>query len=1249
MRKICGCCEGTHKWTPTRVENLPGLDALVYRVGTHATFLETMKARLSNMLIETGDGEDKSATYPLSALTTRETSDFSIAFLDGWATIADVLTFYQERLANEGYLATATERRSILELARLVGYALRPGVSSTVYFAYTIDENFKEATVIEAGARAQSVPGPGELPQAFETSEPLEARALWNNLKPRMSQPQTRESIEARGGIYLKGINTNLKPNDPLLARFRNEAVLARVLEVKTDGLADWTLIKATGWNEQPRLSTSDVSPEPYPTEAAEVEQYVASVRKVALHYSNAEEHKINPATKTAGRVLQTLKDLEQGVSDGMTLAQLEDHIEEKHDALQVELDAAIAQNFTVLKPWIGGAVADLQTLLDAIEEHQTPLGQGKTGGALDPEAGCKRFDMGSDLGDVMTALTAAPSTPPPHSSQLRRSTEKSFRRGSDTGLQVINAVRPDIRDALPNALASARATPENEIEIYALRAKASTYGSTAPKRSVLDSTGAVVGTQEWPINGTQILGLTFDLMGDNNDEPFHANLLLKQNDELFTTAHVTDDDGPTETKVGNVTVIFAKRGDFKQKAEGFVVEFKTLDRTMIFKPKGTAVTLTLKAGNTVELDAREIGRGQTLSIFVGGRTVNVSYIDEPEKLPLVSVTQETPLPPPANVVALDSTFEQVLPGSWVAVVRNSNSNPIITRVASVQTVSRADYNFPAKVTQLTLSDDWLTNQDLRLSDIRDTTVFAQSELLELAEEPIDKPVCGDENGWLELDGLYSDLKSGRWLIVAGERADVKDPTGKTLDGVRAAELVMLSDVRQDVLSPGKDLTPPQVTTTFNTVGETIDTGQGEEEEEEDCGLPGDTVHTFIKLSTQLAYCYKRDKVKIYGNVAKATHGETRTETLGAGDASRPLQSFTLKQPPLTHVAAPNPTGVASTLRAYVNDIEWHEVDSFVGLSPAARAFVTRTDDESKTTLTFGNGKEGARLPTGLENVRSVYRSGIGKGGNVRAEQISLLVSRPLGVKDVLNPLRASGGADKESRDQARRNVPLAVMSLDRLVSVQDYADFARTFAGIGKAASARLSDGRRTIVHLTIAGAEDIPIDPTSDLYNNLLKALRDYGSPEMPLRVDLRELLMLVVSANVKILPDYLWESVSVEIRQSLLETYSFERRDLGQDVVLSEVISVIQSIEGVDYVDVDVLGAVPEKTTDVYGVRRLLTPGEVTETVQAILTEGSQPQQRVRVHEAASMEGGAIRAAQIAFLSPAVPDTLILNEIK
>ena len=105
--------------------------------------------------------------------------------LDAWATVADVLTFYQERIANEGYLRTATERRSVLELARLVGYRLRPGVAASAFLAFSW---IKVVPSRSRGARApQSIPGPGELPQSFETSEPLAARVEWNEIKPRLT------------------------------------------------------------------------------------------------------------------------------------------------------------------------------------------------------------------------------------------------------------------------------------------------------------------------------------------------------------------------------------------------------------------------------------------------------------------------------------------------------------------------------------------------------------------------------------------------------------------------------------------------------------------------------------------------------------------------------------------------------------------------------------------------------------------------------------------------------------------------------------------------------------------------------------------------------------------------------------------------------------------------------------------------------------------------------------------------------
>ena len=318
--------------------------------------------------------------------------------------------------------------------------------------------------------------------------------------------------------------------------------------------------------------------------------------------------------------------------------------------------------------------------------------------------------------------------------------------------------------------------------------------------------------------------------------------------------------------------------------------------------------------------------------------------------------------------------------------------------------------------------------------------MFVLSEPLELALEPFDDDICG---ATIELQRLYPGLQTGRWIIVEGERTDIP------ATGVRTAELAMIAGVVQ-----GANL----IRTT-------------------------DTIHTYLTLAKPLAYCYRRATATIYGNVAKASHGETRIEPLGSGDATRPLQTFTLRAKPLTYLPDSNALGAASTLELGVDTVRWSEAESLVDLGPKDHGYILKTDDADVTTATTGTGRNGARLSTGQDNVRAVYRSGSGIGGNLTAARISQLISRPLGVSGVINPLPSTGGADRESLEQGRRNLPLGVLSLDRLVSVQDYEDFTRARAGIGQASAVSLSDGARRVVHVTIAGAGDAPIDPNSDL----------------------------------------------------------------------------------------------------------------------------------------------------------------------
>ncbi len=392
----------------------------------------------------------------------------------------------------------------------------------------------------------------------------------------------------------------------------------------------------------------------------------------------------------------------------------------------------------------------------------------------------------------------------------------------------------------------------------------------------------------------------------------------------------------------------------------------------------------------------------QAASVFGGNAPLKAVYKDGK----LIRFDEWDPEPDEDGRIAhLDRVYPGIVADSHVLVARPRSEQfgpTVVTAVDSATVGSRSAYGLTGKITSLRLTEPWWDPRKRReetgeddFDVLRATTVYCQSERLPLADAPLVDDVCDAE---VELDRLYDGLRSGRWMILTGERADVPGTSG-----VRAAELVMLTGVSQRVKTiPVSDV-------------------DGEPVEQP---LPGDALHTFVTFAKPLAHCYRRGTVVLHGNVVHATHGETRTEVLGGGDATRRLQVFTLRQRPLTWTSAPTTSGTASSLEVRVGDVAWHEAATIVELAPGTRGFLTRQDDAAATTVVFGDGVHGARLPTGAENVRATYRSGIGSPGNVRPDQISLLATRPLGVKAVTNPLRASGGADAESRDQARRERP---------------------------------------------------------------------------------------------------------------------------------------------------------------------------------------------------------------------------------
>jgi predicted phage baseplate assembly protein len=233
--------------------------------------------------------------------------------------------------------------------------------------------------------------------------------------------------------------------------------------------------------------------------------------------------------------------------------------------------------------------------------------------------------------------------------------------------------------------------------------------------------------------------------------------------------------------------------------------------------------------------------------------------------------------------------------------------------------------------------------------------------------------------------------------------------------------------------------------------------------------------------------------------------------------------------------------------------------------------FATLNQPSGVTQILFGDGVEGATLPTGQNNVQATYRVGSGSAGNVAAGSITTLIDRPLGVSGVINPGAATGGQDAQPVDDIRADAPLSVLTLGRAVSITDYQNFASTFAGIAKAYAIWIPSGPGRGVFLTVAGAGGSALPPDNPTLSNLVTALHDYGNPLIPIHAQSFLETLFSLEADLRYDPRYDPASVKAAVQASLIQQYSFATRNFGQGVSADEIAAFIQAIPGVVAVNV------------------------------------------------------------------------------
>ncbi|CAH1087662.1 putative baseplate assembly protein [Candidatus Nitrotoga sp. 1052] len=1102
----CGCCAGVGIQAPALLYNRPGLAAIAYRIGTHSEVLASLQARLS------------SQDYPaLAKLRTRDSDDFSIALLDAYACMADVLSFYQERLANESYLRTAGERLSLSELARLIGYRLKPGVAAETYLAFTLQEappqaasaEPKQATGVpdkvklDIGIKVQSIPGPDEKPQTFESVESIEARPEWNAIKPRLTQPQILSA--KMNSVILQGIASNLKPGESLLI-VSGTKTLVRIMSINTNDKTKTTRIDFTSVNpllspavyNRPLLPKGNVSD--FPTTIALDENVLKNI--ISKTWS---EEDLSSLVKIQGWSVDAL------VSGIRTLSAKQ----------SVTLDEGIFifhQHASIF-----GCNAPKMVTYDATTHNPKPASDWDEWPLANDEGETKLF-LDSAYGSVLPGGYIAIEKPGRipkilSAEQVMLYTRTAYGVSSKTTRISLAQSWWDIWSnwqSLGGVLTSDPATVswgDGRIDVFVRGTDNALWHKWFNGTwSGWESLGGVLSSG--PDVSSWAAGRLDVFVRGADNALWHKWFNGTWSGWESLGGVLTSDPAAVSWGDGRIDV-FVRGTDnalWHKWFDGVWSGWESLGGTLSSGPDVSSWA----AGR---LDVFVRGADNALwhkwfnGTWSGWESLGGVLTSDPAAVSWGDGRIDVFVRGTDNAL-WHKWFDGVWSG-WESLGGTLSSGPDVSSWAAGRLdvfVRGADNALWHK-----WFDGLFDDKPVKLDALRDITVHAQSERIALADVPIEDLVQGDT---ISLDRIYLGLKKGRRIILTGERSD--------LTGVVESETVQLKDI---VVEAG---------------------------------------FTVITLDKTLDHSYLRDTVAIYANVARATHGETTQETIGSGAARQSHQRYTLKHTPLTFVGAENETGAEAALEVRVNDILWHETPTLYKAGADDRSYVLHVEEDGAGTIQFGDGHHGARLPTGQDNLRVVYRKGIGTAGNLQAGQLAQLLSRPLGLKAVSNPLPAAGGVDADSAADARRNMPLGVRTLGRVVSVQDYEDYARAYTGIAKAQAAVLNTRAGRTVFISITG--DDGGQPPDSTLDKLLDSLKQNGDPLVHCETAAYNQATFHIALRIKRDPDHDAKKVLADVEAALRAAFSFDARDFGQIVSRSEIIAVAQEVDGVLGVDLD-----------------------------------------------------------------------------
>lgn len=1140
--------------TPTHTRwNPPGLTQLSYREATYATALQRMKTYLTTR-------QDILRGLPLP-LDIYDVKSWAVALLESWAMVIDVLAFYQERIANEGYLGTAIETRSIMELAAAIGYEMQPGVAASTLLAFTVLDAQNQPSpryLIPRGVAVQSVPGGNnpaatgvaqvsgttQLPQVFETSSDLLARPAWNAIQPAMSMSAAPRPIYSGDTtLRLAGIRTGLKSGDELLI----------VDEQQTGQSRNWLFATITSVTLNLKAGY---------TEVAWGKDAVSSGPTPIVHpaaFVLQQQAKLYGYTR--GGLYFTPLDTANCSPSAIGLPNIEVHALIRHPSgtLFVGTDSGVFRSTNDGETWEAASSGLLKMKISAL----TASGDGK-------------LYAGTTTGAVFYSL--------------------------DGGNNWYMIVR---KSALPNSLASlftepnpANMLPKTEIHALTTFIQNNTiYLAAAMDSGVYLSQDGGLNWEQPPVEVVpRVMALAFVVSPQGI--PFVATAtgvyaVAMSSPHMFLFRHQPRTHplpqipvqalavAPDNTLIAATAQGIFRSQDHAQNWEEAIHSPTAIQAllfttpTTLFAAQAGSILRSRDGGATWEAFARNIPLSSVRVLLADASGMFIAGMPDSA----ATETGWSRFQVQRGDIDLDKIYSSLRKGEWL--VLRQESDAALCAVTGVAAKTNDDYRKNREFTRLTVDSD----AHLGAFDRSSTTIYTLGQPLPLFNFA---PVQGQS---IVCAPSGADLTAGQRVFVSGKRVRVRlaghVTRQLTLASAESGQHMPLSAESAFILMARPASIPNASSNTrlwnvqdmngniwqLTASPDTFDyelAGDGDDVVSELVTILSVTSGPSITLTftESLQNIYDPATVSICANVVAATQGQTvQDEVLGSADQRANARRFMLKYSPLTYLPSTNGDAPISTLSVEVNGAPWQETNTFFGQNGEQRVYVTRRDSQGNTTIIFGDGQQGARLPRGREHITSSYRYGSGSAGNVPANSLTTIRTRPYGVQKVTNPLPASGGADAEPQALAQSRAPLLIQTMQRIVSLTDYEAFARVFPGISKARAKALWYGGARVVQLTVASDDGAAL--SSDTYNVLRAAINSVtAAPAQPLAIQSFARLDFQMGATVIIAAGYenIANTIVENVRQQLLAAFSFEQRAFGQSVSSSDIVALIQGVEGV-----------------------------------------------------------------------------------